>query len=573
MDNDIRKLNEMLNDKRELYKKYDYCIDLNTNQVKENYLTASYLDTYYEPKNAVRHRFLNKYLIDMRDYHKFIKDYLNKEYNKIDTLNDDIINFNIYFDVNYYSGFNVWLKDLLDNDIKQQYLNNDISLLTMAQVDNIKKIGYDTFINIDILNDTSDNNDILKDFLDIPTLIKIQDKVKEDLNNGNISDNYNPISNVIYLDIKEVLSNKIDNDIKDYNDIYKKAHKLYAEINATIKDVINKFKKDLDTLDYNLIVSDTPIIKTQLKIPKSINIDKDILKLFNNIYPNYQYKSIDDNRHKDIDIKAELMLDLNNDNIYDMEDMRLINFLQSGNIQLFPIQSALINGFISIRDENRATDKTIPLLSTLKYITENKTMRLPTRQKDLALYEDFMLFFNRCKIKIKIIDRKSNKVYFEILEPIPLLANTPAYKEDNYGYIIGNSVLNILKNELDTIYSTPKQTTHLINKQYLNPKLPNNPPTINLTNYIYPTIATMINTYKTKKTYQPKIDITCLYNFQALYREKPKASKKDKQDVRDMLNVYLDYLITKGLITSYEPIIKGKEINAYKIEINKNAKI
>ena len=227
---------------------------------------------------------------------------------------------------------------------------------------------------------------------------------------------------------------------------------------------------------------------------------------------------------------------------------------------------------ILFRDYNN-TDKAIPLLSALKYTTENKSLKLPTRKKDLDLYEDFMLFFNKCKIQIKIFNRATGEVYFEILKPIPLLANTPAYKEGKYGYIIGNSVINILKNELDTLNDTPKQTTHLTDKHYLTPKNKSTPPMINLIQYIYPKIATMINTYKTKNKYQSKIDITCLYDFQAMYNKHPKANKEDKRDVRDMLNEYLDQLIVKGLITSYEPIQTGKEINTYKIIINKGAKI
>ena len=58
-----------------------------------------------------------------------------------------------------------------------------------------------------------------------------------------------------------------------------------------------------------------------------------------------------------------------------------------------------------------------------------------------------------------------------------------------------------------------------------------------------------------------------------LYKKHPKADKQDKQDTREMLNKYLDHLINTELIVSYTPIQKGREINIYKIEINKKAKI
>ena len=256
-----------------------------------------------------------------------------------------------------------------------------------------------------------------------------------------------------------------------------------------------------------------------------------------------------------------------------MQNMRIIDFIKSGNITLYPIQNALINGFIKIRDNQETIDKVIPLLSTLKYITDNSTLRLPTNKKDLALYEDFMLFFDKCKIQVKIMDRKSKEVLFEITKPIPILSNTPAYN-GKYGYVIGNSVINLLKNELDNIYETPHQTSIKANKGYLSTKkLPITPPTINLTQYIYSKIAQMINSYKNKQTYNGKINIVSLYDFQALYNKRYKPNKDDKSKVREMLNKYLDSLIDKGLIVSYTPINEGKEINQYKIEINRDANL
>lgn len=429
---------------------------------------------------------------------------------------------------------------------KTEYIYNKNGNIPFTDKDKNKLITNDDNLELMIVNDKEYK--VLKNKNALVNINHLSDKLKETFKRE--------FNNADYIGLSDI-KKRINELIKEIEDLKIEQEKLQEQIN----------KYDIDTPNTNNIV------KSTTKLPPSINIDFDIMKLFNNIYPNYQFKSIDDDRHKDIDIKAELMLDLNVNDVSDMEDLRLINFLKSGKIQLFPIQSALINGFISIRDFNNDADKTIPLLSTLKYITENKSMRLPTSKKDLSLYEDFMLFFNKCKIQIKIINRNTKEVYFEILKPIPLLANTPTFKEGKYGYIIGNSVLNILKNELDNLYNTPRQTTHLITKQYLNSKLPNTPPMINITQYVYSKIATMINTYQKKSTYQPKINIECLYDFQALYKKHPKADKQDKQDTREMLNKYLDHLINTELIVSYTPIQKGREINIYKIEINKKAKI
>jgi hypothetical protein len=141
------------------------------------------------------------------------------------------------------------------------------------------------------------------------------------------------------------------------------------------------------------------------------------------------------------------------------------------------------------------------------------------------------------------------------------------------GYIIGNSIINILKNELDNLHTTPQQTTLKDSKGYLLSKLPKTPPTINLTQYIYPKIAQMINSYNKRGTYNGKINIIPLYNFQAFYNKHPKPTKDDNKKVREMLNKYLDELISKGLISSYSAINDKKEITLYKIEINKKAKL
>ena len=573
--NDTR-LKDIQKEKEQQYNNYNYAIDLNNGNVKNNNMLTIYLDTLHNipshnVKNDTTQEMYNLYVLNMQEYLKMIKPYKNKKYKTIKTLTKDIVNFNMMFDANYYNGFNVRVKDLLNDKIKNDYISARASAIATIQMENIKNVGIDDFIKVD-LDDAYlkyNTTDASKNMINFYVSLSDMKQLQQELINSKEIDNLNKI--VLDLTIKQTTDN-IDIEIKNYNDTYQIIHTLYDAIDKDIKSIIDNFKNALDTFNTDVISTDLQIIKNNIKIPNSINIDFDIMKLFNNIYPNYKFKSIDEDRHKALDIKANLMLDINTDKVNNMEDLRLINFLQSGNIQLFPIQSALINGFISIRDLNGTADKTIPLLSTLKYITEDKQMRLPTRKKDLDMYEDFMLFFNRCKIQIKITNRQTKEVVFEILKPIPLLANTPAYKEGKYGYIIGNSILNILKNELDTINEIPKETTHLTSKKYLKIS-PNTPPMINITNTIYPKIATMINTYKNKGTYQNKINIESLYDFQALYQKHPKANKEDKRATREMLNKYLDSLISNGLIVSYEPITKGKEINAYKVEINKKAKI
>lgn len=598
LDKDKSKIAEMQKQKQKDLKSIDYAINLNTGKVKTNNNNTFIIDkdTNIKPNkqdNVIYNQLKDDYIKQMQNFIKYIKKYDNKIYTTDKDLNKDILSFNKYFDKNYINGFNLRVRDLKDEDIKADYLKNYASALTMVQIQEINKIGIDTFINLDL--DTSKK---LNKIIDIKDLKETQKQLKDAITSKSDADiktfieDFNRddteflISDIMLNIIYKHQESNLNKVIAEQDTYYNQVHLLYRQINNSIIDLIDRFKTASETIKNELIIQDITNISvevknddttglTMTKLPPNIIIDFDIMQLFNNIYPNYQFKSISDDRHKQIDIKAKLMLDIDINNADDMENLRLINFIKSGKIQLFTIQSDLINGFVKIRDYNQTPDKTIPLLSTLKYITANKKMRLPTSKKDLALYEDFMLFFNKCKIQVKIIDRNTQQTIFEVLKPIPLLANTPAHKDNNYGYIIGNSIINILKNELDSINNTPRQTTLNTNKNYLEDKQPSTPPVINLKKYIYKNIAQMINSYKIRKKYQSKINIECLYDFQAFYNKHPRPTKDDKDKVRDMLNKYLDALIVKGMITGYKQFKakNDKDITHYIITINKEFKI
>lgn len=547
---------------QERLKNIDYAIDLNTNNVKQNNYYAFYIVDNVNKDVLSYDDALNKdlqtiYLNKMIGFNKGLNVY--NDINKIDdrdTIKNKIVQFNKFYDSEYLNGFNLRVKDLLNDDIKKEYLKQLAGAYTQVQVSDLIKLKDD---------DTSINELITKNNLEsINSDIKgFINEVKKDINY-----NTNEISDIIYKSNLERFTNDINNTINDNKSYYDKIHKLYQEIDKKIIDIINRFKDKLISIDN----TDVLVSKNKIKLPNRYSIDIDIMQLFNNIYPNYKFKSIDDNRHKDYDIKSKVMLDFNSNDVDNLEDLRLMNFIKNGNIQLFPIQEFLINGFISIRDE-QGTDKPIPLLSNLKYINEDNKMRLPKSKNDLQLYEDYMLFFNKCKIQVKIINRQTNEVIFELLKPMSILQNTPYTKEGKYGYYIGNSVINVLKDELDELYDAPKITSHLTTKQYLKSSKPSTPPMINVKAYLYPKISTMINTYKTKKTYQNKINIEKLYDYQAFYKKHPRPNADDRDKTRDYINSYLDDLKKKGLIISYKPINKGKNITTYQIEINKNASI
>lgn len=521
------------------------------------------------------------WLKQINDYTKYLTE-VNKEVISnlsADELKQKAVEFNLKFIDTYISGIKNYALDLID--AKETYANHLASALVDLQALEINKVGINTFNKIDLKNDIN----TIKQYMHIDRLLEVQDTLRKIYpNNTDVADE-NIIKSILYQHQLLDSIKQVQQIIEDNLDYYKKLHQKHTKINKLIGDIGKKFKARDDELNnakneleiVDISKSDVIVKRDNIKLPTTYTIDFDIMRLFNNIYPNFKFKSIDDDRHKDLDIKAKLMLDIESDTTDAntmFQNMRLVEFLKSGNIALYPIQSALINGFIDVRDNQDTIDKVIPFQSTLKYITEDKKLRFPKSKKDIQLYEDFMLFFDRCKIQVKIVDRATNSTIFEVMQPIPLLSNTQAYSNSSgMGYIIGNSIINILKNELDNIHITPHQTTIKDSKGYLLSKLPKTPPTINLTQYMYSKVAQMINSYNKRGTYNGKVNIQPLYEFQAFYNKHPKPTKDDNKKVREMLNKYLDELINKRLISSYSAINDKKEITLYKIEINKDAKL
>lgn len=510
------------------------------------------------------------------------------------TYDEDISNISIIELKNKTAEFNLKFLNTYIVDIKQQapdliatqedYASKLASTTADLQLFEINKIGLDAFLKADLKKDKS-----FKQIMQLDALIKAQKEIKNEF--LEYEDAPKDVSDAIVKTIlytNQILDSyfQVENIIKNNNNYYKKLHQKHNKINKLIAEIGNKFKQRDDELNSRKAEleiidntnTDLVVKRGNIKLPKTYEIDFDIMKMFNNTYTNYQYKSVDDNRHKEIDTKAKLILNLDvdtEDAITNIKNAYLSNFIKNDNqITLYPIQNAIINGFINVRDKQDTIDKVIPLESVLKYITQNSKLRLPTNKKDLQLYEDFMKFFDKCKIQVKITNRKTKETIFEIKQPISLLTNYEAKENGKYGYVIGNSVLYLIKNKLDEIYDIPHKTTIATDKGYLyTKKLPTSIPTINVVQTIYPKIAQMINSYKTKNTYNGKINITSLYNFQALYNKRDIPTKDDKNTAREILNKYLDSLIDKGLIISYTPIKEGKEINQYKIEINKDAKL
>jgi len=563
----------------------DDLFDLNLLSVYDN--NNNLID--YDTKDAV----LGKDYWDKKEneYIDSLKGKLKQDISKVDKqgLKDLIVDNNKEFLKTYITGIKNNALDLGDENTRYGYANRLTKALIDLQQQEINKINIIDFLKLDLKT----RKRPFMYYVNVSYIINVQCVLENYFIKNKINDNFDKdiinriISNTLHTDILKDQLKRVDRIYKESKKQYDDRHKKRLEIDNLLKNIVNKYKEHQDYLDSKidtlLIENDTEndakivIHKTNTKIPTFYSMEFPIMNLFNNVYPIEKYKSTDDNRHKDIDIKAKLILNLNDKNNDDptiqMENLRLINFVENGNITLFPIQGALINSFITLRDLNASTDEFIPFLSVIKYITQNKLLREPKSKKDRALYEDFMLFFKRCKIQVKMVNRKTTEIIFETKKPIPLLENTPVIKNDRFGYIVGNSIINILKGVLEELTDKPYKLTTQTSKGYLKTKLPPTPPTMNLVQFIFPKIAQMINSYKTKGKYQGTINITKLYDFQALYNQRTKPTKDDRDKVRNMLNNYLDELKNKKVIDSYKALDDKKTITQYKIIINKDANL
>lgn len=583
--------------KRELedaFKKVDYCITKDNKVLQNDDIVFFVNNKSIKPLNSKNMDIdlSDAYIKDMQDFNKKVRAYLKREYTTKKELEDAIYEFNKMFYNEYLHRLNNQAKDLLNEDIKSNYLNKYASAFTMVQMQEIKKIA-DTdkdfmLINLDDASDINFNCIVSKDILkqtqnEVKEFLKdadnkrqvLPEEVREFINDFNRDDMEFIIEKKLHKVLYQDQNNLIIKDILNNEEYYKKIHRLYKNIDKNIIEVIEIFKNASAMLDLSLKPQVQKIAKINsrgLKIPKEYAINFDISKLFDNVYQIDKYKSIDPDRHKDLDIKAKLLCDTDN---LTLEEFRIIDDIKDNFIHLFPIQRAMIKSFTDIRELN--PDKPIPLLKALKLITTNNKMRLPKSKKERQAYEDMMLLFNKVEVMIKIDDRKAKQTIFETIDPIPLLKNYRTINYNEFGYYVGNSIITILEDVFDEIYEIPHKTTlkdTTAQKMLLNNQT-DTQPVINMKQFIRDKISVMTNTYKRLGTYQSKINIQSLYSYQAIYNKHHKPNKDDRRDAREKLEVFLNSLIDKGILISYQAIEdkKTKEINNYRLKLNtKNIK-
>lgn len=519
---------------QENLKKVDYAIDLNTNNVKQNNYYAFYIVDNINKDVLSYDDALNKdlqtiYLNKMIGFNKGLDIYNDiDKINDLDKLSNKIVQFNEFYDSEYLNGFNLRVKDLLNDNIKKEYIKNLTGAYTQVQVSDLIKLKDDKK-SIDEL--------IIKNKLD---------SIRSDINKiiKNVNDNLNnsakELSDIIYKSNLERFTNDIDTTINNDKKYYNKVHKLYQEIDKKIIDIVNQFK-----IKEKQLITNAP----KPKIPKNKEISLYASKIFNNTY----YKS--KNTILDLNGGYTLTMKIVVDEINDLRDIILYDEVRNQIVSLYPIDLALFIGFTNINALNGGNIP-ITLDDALKVISENN-IKIKKGNKQIKYYEDRLLLFDRTKVLAKVVKNISGKEYvlYENYEqdPISILSTKRVYiqNREKTGYEIGQSaILSIIKtieNDSGINYLTTIQNAN----KYINDGQSNTIAILNMKYHILISVLQRKNSKDKGDIYNPSINLDDLYNQLAKLQGKDELSRSEKQRVREQIDKFMHHLYKKDLIESY----------------------
>ena len=139
-------------EQEERLKDVNYAIDLNTGDVKQNSHTALILSNIYPTKTnqELHDKLYDYYLENIQDYKQDIQKYKKKTYKSIKPLQKSIYEFNKLFDTSYFNGFNLRVKDLLSDPIKNTTIEQRARAYTYVQYNSINEYGIKDFIECNI---------------------------------------------------------------------------------------------------------------------------------------------------------------------------------------------------------------------------------------------------------------------------------------------------------------------------------------------------------------------------------------------------------------------------------------
>jgi len=552
-------IDKIKQEQKEKLKDINYIIDLNTGDVKQNNHTALIVGNIYPKDNTpteLHDKLYDYYLDSIQEYKKDIQKYKKKSIKTIATLQKTIYEFNKMFDRDYYNGFNLRVKDLLNDQIKSAYIEQRARAYTYIQYNSIKEYDIKAFIecNIQDLID-SDTHTTLLNASDLTTIQEIlQDKYKK-VKDMDILDS--TLYNSIYDIILDLMTQDIKREIQDNSKFYDKVHHLYKDINQDIKDILDRFNtiaiefnSNTDAMD----IQQPSIKKLPLLLPK----------IFDNTYLDKKYATI----YTTEQLKLQIRLDLDIKASDFRENIIFYDSLTNKKIDLLPIDYAI---FIACTELN-ATNKSlsgirgnIPITidSIVQYIADNdKLYNTKKRQKKLYDYiKDRLLLYKSCIVDaIYTKNGEINKLY---KDPIAILQNT-LYNDpvkNTEGYIIGASAILTIIAQIEIIEGKPYLASYTKAREYINDSQNNTIEILNTKYYILPKVLQMINTKSKGEVYKPIISLEDMYKSIALLKGKDTLNRTEQKRVRDSALMFLQHLKSKGILQAYDTKPLPKDTN------------
>ncbi len=409
---DKAKLEQRIKEKQKDLQSPFYSIDLNTNNVKQNnrvsFIAYANKPKDYKPKDdnlEVYDLVYQDYLRQMQQFSKVLDEFIDKQYDNVKDLDKDIYRFNTFYDTTYYYGFNMRVRNLLDDDFKKDYLNKYADAIASTQFIEIRDVCNNI---IEFVNENIDKTEI-KRIISDADLKDLQQKIKDKYSVSDAVDDiaefvddfnkddielyvYDLIKTYVYQDALK----SIDAEIDKNKDFYKKVKALYKTINSKILKIVDNFNEygkklkdntpnNYDIIKYkqsNDIVSKIDPIAKDILSGKSYEVGK-LIKATNN-YNDKNYGAV-------FSIKTA-----------ELSNIDIIQELQQKGIQITHFGKKVIDDIDILLDENKGNvnnnDRLVAL--TPKMIAKKVfNVKQPTKKQmqeienELRKYSNIYLFF------------------------------------------------------------------------------------------------------------------------------------------------------------------------------------
>lgn len=614
-DKDKDKIEKINKEHQEELKKVDYAIDLNANKIKvkqNNQYLITINDDFYKDKmsddKAIDKQLKDIYLHNMETFNKgldtykdldnynvimfdakkhkkqlekvkkeeqeqYILDNFTSKIDNIDALNVIVKQFNEFYDFHYLQGFNLRVIDLLDNDIKEDYITHYASAYTMVQITDIEKIDVKKWLNSDLDN--------IKDFnfrIDKDSLKNIQSNINKlisDIDSDKISaDTFKKLKDLIYDANLERFTKEIDIYIDADIDYYKKVHKLYQTINKKIIKIVNWFKNKSKDLAPN---TNYDITKFKSNNDVCSKLDPIAKTIFNG--KNYAIDEIINtkNNYNDKSYSAWFSIKAS-----DLSNIDIIEQLKAKGIKINHFDKKIIDDIDLLIDENKGNitnDDNLVALTPKMIARKVYNKEQPTKKQQqeieyrLTYLKNIYLFFVKDDKTADTIDKlKTLKDKgIEILQDKKgNILNIGDALDDNiilnckYGHSVKyQSMVYVFKDNKSIFYRVNQMINNEVQKQLIT-SIKNNANNIfndynkNVNNLVVGLRYALLERVNQIKH---NIDTNKEMLLSNIYEEFDAKSVKDKANIRNIIKNILNYWEDINYISGYKFLdSKGNEL-------------